>query len=207
MIHGRIAAVAVLFGGAAAVPAADFAPPGVAPGSREDHRAAAACLAAAVGYEAGSESLLGQQAVAQVVLNRLRHPAFPKTVCGVVYQGAERATGCQFTFTCDGSLRQPRSLRSQVAAAAVAEQALAGRLPPTIGAATHYHADYVRPRWAPALVRVGAIGAHIFYRFPGSADAREAAASMPGGSRPAPAVASAVDFRPWGLAVEPPAVR
>ncbi|WP_398286925.1 cell wall hydrolase [Sphingomonas daechungensis] len=67
-------------------------------------------MTSAVYYEAGQESLDGQRAVAQVVLNRVRHPAFPANVCGVVYEGSTRATGCQFTFTCDGSLMRGRSL-------------------------------------------------------------------------------------------------
>lgn len=176
----------------AALPPADLAPADVA----ESPEAAARCLAAAVSYEAGNEPLDGQQAVAQVVLNRLHHRAFPKTVCGVVYQGSERVTGCQFTFTCDGSLRRPRTARSWAAALAVAQAALAGLTPDRVGDATHYHADYVMPRWAPALVRVGAIGRHIFYRFPGQ-DAGAAAV--------APAGASAAAFAPWGLSVPLPA--
>ncbi|MFN5901342.1 MAG: cell wall hydrolase, partial [Novosphingobium sp.] len=69
-----------------------------------DRSRALQCLAAAVYYEARSESDVGQRAVAQVVLNRVAHPSYPNTVCGVVYQGSERTTGCQFSFTCDGSL-------------------------------------------------------------------------------------------------------
>ncbi len=75
--------------------------------SAADYQRALECLANAIYYEAATEPLDGQRAVAQVVLNRLRHPAFPNSVCGVVYQGSERATGCQFTFTCDGSLVRP----------------------------------------------------------------------------------------------------
>ncbi|MGI4879047.1 MAG: cell wall hydrolase [Janthinobacterium lividum] len=125
------------------------------------------CLATAISYEAGNEPEAGQEAVAEVVLNRVRHPAFPKTVCGVVYQGAERRTGCQFTFACDGSLLRRRA--PQAMARAVATRALDGQLGPGIGEAVFYHADYVAPAWAPSLVRVGQIGAHIFYRFPGGA--------------------------------------
>lgn len=123
------------------------------------------CLAKAISYEAAQEPLAGRQAVAQVILNRTRHRAFPKTICGVVFQGSERRTGCQFSFTCDGSLRRALSRRTWEAALAIARQAMAGELPVTVGGATHYHADYVAPRWAPSLVRVGSIGAHIFYRF------------------------------------------
>nr|NUR38150.1 hypothetical protein [Sphingomonas sp.] len=126
------------------------------------------CLTQAIYYEAASEGVDGGRAVAQVVLNRMRHPGYPSTVCGVVYQGADRVTGCQFTFTCDGSL-----LRSPVAALwtrsqKIAEEALAGRVFAPIGHATSYHADYVLPYWADALDKSVQIGRHIFYRLPGA---------------------------------------
>jgi hypothetical protein len=125
------------------------------------------CLTAAVYYEAASESFEGQRAVAQVVLNRVRHPAFPKSVCGVVYQGSERATGCQFTFTCDGSrMRQP-TRTGWNRAAAVAAAALNGVVEPSVGTATHYHTVWVLPYWADSLTKLTTIGAHIFYRWPG----------------------------------------
>jgi hypothetical protein len=157
--------------------------------------AAIDCLAKAIAYEAGNEPLAGRQAVAQVILNRVSHRAYPKTVCGVVYQGSGRRTGCQFTFTCDGSLQRSLSRRTWDAALAVAQQALAGQLPATVGAATHYHANYVSPRWAPTLIRVGVIGAHIFYQMPG---ARPAALSR----APAATATPGEDgFSPWGLSV------
>jgi Cell Wall Hydrolase len=135
-----------------------------------DYQRALRCMAAAIDYEAGNEPLEGQEAVGQVILNRLRDPAFPKTVCGVVFQGSARRTGCQFTFTCDGSLLRPRSAQSQAQANVVAEHVLAGRNASIVGGATHYHANYVSPYWAPSLVRVATIGAHIFYRRPGATD-------------------------------------
>ncbi|MDB5448839.1 MAG: sleB [Phenylobacterium sp.] len=132
-----------------------------------DEARAVDCMTAAIYYEAGFEDLEGRRAVAQVVINRLRNPIFPKTVCGVVFQGAERATGCQFTFTCDGSLaRQPQDAaweRSRQAAVA----ALHGYVMKKVGNATHYHADYVAPYWSPALVKVAVVGQHIFYRWTG----------------------------------------
>jgi spore germination cell wall hydrolase CwlJ-like protein len=135
-------------------------------GSNLDERRALLCLAQAVYYEAGFEPLEGRRAVAQVVLNRLRHPAFPKSVCGVVYQGA--GTGvCQFTFVCDGALYRPPALGAWNQAEAIARAALAGYVEKTVGEATHYHADYVAPRWAPLLAKVAQIGQHIFYRWPG----------------------------------------
>ena len=134
----------------------------------ETRDAALDCLATAISYEAGREPVIGQEAVAQVILNRARHRAFPKTVCGVVYQGSSRRTGCQFTFTCDGSLMRRRSPASLLAARTVAARVFDGLAGAGIGSATFYHADYVTPYWAPALARVGQIGAHIFYRFPGN---------------------------------------
>ena len=124
------------------------------------------CLTQAVYYEAGFEPADGRRAVAQVVLNRLRHPAFPKTVCGVVYQGSSRP-GCQFSFTCDGSLRRAPQAAAWIAARRIAEEALAGHVEAEVGEATHYHADYVAPYWAPKLTKLTQIGAHIFYRWPG----------------------------------------
>ncbi len=137
--------------------------------ARADDRARATdCLTAAVYYEAASQSAQGQRAVAQVVLNRLTRPAFPKTVCGVVFQGAERTTGCQFTFTCDGALDRPPSARGWAAARAVASAALAGSVEPAVGGATHYHTQWVAPDWSGSLLKVAHIGAHIFYDWPGA---------------------------------------
>jgi hypothetical protein len=125
------------------------------------------CLSQAVYYEAAREPELGQEAVAQVVLNRLRHPAYPKSVCGVVFQGSLRATGCQFSFTCDGSMRYAPEPAYWRRAQAVARHALAGFVMREVGSATHYHADYVAPYWAPTLVKLRQVGAHIFYRWTG----------------------------------------
>ena len=125
------------------------------------------CLTSAIYYEAGQESTEGQRAVAQVVLNRVRHPAFPANVCGVVYEGSTRATGCQFTFTCDGSLNRQPMLGAWQRARSVAEAALAGYVYKPVGNATHYHADYVVPYWASTLTKNAVIGAHIFYRWAG----------------------------------------
>jgi len=133
-----------------------------------DEARAVDCLTAAVYYEAAWESPDGQRAVAQVVLNRLRHPAYPKSVCGVVFQGAERRTGCQFTFTCDGSLGRRPAPAAWDRARRVAQDALSGRVMRQVGNATHYHADYVAPYWSPGLVKVAVVGAHVFYRWTGA---------------------------------------
>lgn len=144
----------------------ELATPFVIDGSETDKRLALTCLSQAVYYEAGSESVQGQRAVAQVVLNRVRHPAFPKSVCGVVYQGA--GTGaCQFSFVCNGALSRAPTSNVWREAEAVSLAALSGYVEPSVGEATHYHADYVTPRWAPLLAKVRAIGQHIFYRWPG----------------------------------------
>lgn len=125
------------------------------------------CLAQAIYYEAAREPEEGQRAVAQVVLNRVRHPAFPSTVCGVVYQGSERPTGCQFSFTCDGSLaRQPMRAYWE-RARKYAHEALQGYVLASVGNATHYHANYVVPYWAPTLNKNAVIATHIFYRWKG----------------------------------------
>jgi hypothetical protein len=130
------------------------------------------CLTQAIYYEAGNQSEDGQRAVAQVVLNRVRHPAWPNTVCGVVYQGAMRpGGGCQFTFTCDGSLMRTPVTSLWIRARQYAAEALAGRTFAGVGLSTFYHANYVFPGWAPRLVKTATIGAHIFYRLPGLAGA------------------------------------
>ncbi len=125
------------------------------------------CLAQAIYYEAGYEPEQGRRAVAQVVLNRVRHPAYPNSVCGVVYQGSNQRV-CQFSFTCDGSLNRRPSTGAWVAAERIAREALAGHVENSVGTATHYHADYVVPRWAYTLGKVRQLGSHIFYRFNGS---------------------------------------
>ena len=128
------------------------------------------CLTQAIYYEAALEPTPGQEAVAQTVLNRLRHPAFPKSICGVVFQGSSQAAGCQFSFTCDGSRdRAPPMAVFWQRAKAVAERAVSGFVMRDVGTATAYHADYVFPRWGPTLIKIRQIGAHIFYRFPGPA--------------------------------------
>ncbi len=132
------------------------------------HDTALKCLTQAIYYEAANEPVQGKRAVAQVVLNRLRHPAYPGSVCGVVYEGVNKPV-CQFSFTCDGSLARTPLVNQWGESRKVAEAALAGFVEPSVGSATHYHADYVLPRWAFTLDKIEKIGAHIFYRFPGSA--------------------------------------
>jgi len=136
------------------------------PTSSPQYGQALKCLTQAIYYEAANEPLLGKQAVAQVVLNRLKHPAYPNSVCGVVYEGAN-ARVCQFSFTCDGSLLRTPMVRQWNESQSVARAALAGAVVPEVGSATNYHADYVLPAWAFTLGKLRKIGAHIFYRLPG----------------------------------------
>lgn len=137
-------------------------------GTSATYDRALTCLTSAVYYEAGSESEAGQQAVAQVVLNRVRHPAFPGSICAVVYQGSTLPTGCQFTFTCDGSLDRAQSKKEWARAENVAAAALAGSVFPPVGYATNYHANFVVPYWASSHAKVAVVGAHIFYHTPGA---------------------------------------
>ena len=130
----------------------------------DNRERALTCLTQAVYYEAAGEGADGERAVAQVVLNRMHHPGYPASVCGVVYQGSERGTGCQFTFTCDGSLLRTPAPALWARARKIAEESLAGRVFASIGHATHYHADYVLPYWADSLDKTVQIGRHIFYR-------------------------------------------
>ncbi|WP_446690670.1 cell wall hydrolase [Sphingomonas sp. XXL09] len=131
-----------------------------------DRGRALECLTAAVYYEAASESDAGQAAVAQVVLNRVRHPAFPATVCGVVYQGSEHA-GCQFSFACDGAMARVPSRSGWARAARSAAKALAGYVYAPVGLATHYHTYAVTPAWNRTLVLTDVVGAHLFHRWKG----------------------------------------
>lgn len=134
-------------------------------GETLDQRRALLCLTQAVYYEAGFEPIEGRRAVAQVILNRMRHPAYPKSVCGVVYQHNSTPV-CQFTFVCDGSLYRQPAAAAWKQAEQVARAALAGYVERSVGTATHYHADYVAPSWAPMLTKISKLGAHIFYRWP-----------------------------------------
>lgn len=210
---------------AATISVPKFLPNSAAPQPAADatanHARAVRCLAAAISYEAGNEPIAGQEAVAQVVLNRARTPGYPKSVCGVVFQGAERRTGCQFTFTCDGSLRRVLAARSLAVAADIAERMLAGTQAALPQGATHYHADYVSPYWATTMTRLAKIGRHIFYRAPAGTlapGATAAAVAEDDGRLPpalsaappdvaiaaprlraAPATSAGTVFAPWGI--------
>jgi len=185
----------------------------------ETYATALRCLTQAVYYEAAVEPLQGRRGVAQVVLNRVRHPAYPNSVCGVVYQGSERRTGCQFSFTCDGSLLRQPMAGPWREAQEVARAALAGYVESSVGTATHYHADYVLPYWAYNLGKIGQLGRHIFYRFNGGAGSSRAFSARYAGLEHIPAMNTALlearlaeagellpaeQHRVPGLAVTPP---
>src|SRR4051812_47599906 len=154
-----------------AIPVAAGPNPAAAPfafkGNAAARSQALTCLASAVYYEAGNQDSDGERAVAQVVLNRVRHPAFPSSVCGVVYEGSTRVTGCQFTFTCDGSLYRQPDADGWKRAWQVAAAALSGYVYAPVGWATHYHANYVVPTWASSMAKNAVVGAHLFYRWSG----------------------------------------
>ena len=122
------------------------------------------CLATAIYFEARGESKEGQAAVAQVILNRVRNPAYPDTICGVVYQNANLRNRCQFSFACDGVAEKIRARRAYERAQKIARKVTAGEIfIAKVGASTHYFADYVRPRWANRMIKTASIGEHHFF--------------------------------------------
>lgn len=132
-----------------------------------DRERAHYCLTSAIYYEAASESDDGMRGVAQVIVNRARHPSFPNTICGVVFQGSQRAGVCQFTFSCDGAMARAPSRDNWLRASRIAAAALGGYVFPGVGLATHYHTQAIWPRWGKSLVMTNIVGAHIFHRWRG----------------------------------------
>ena len=123
------------------------------------------CLAQAVYFEARGESPRGQQAVATVIMNRVKNPSFPKTVCGVVYQGSAHHNGCQFSFACDGLAEHVVEANAWDRARKVAARVLSGAVLRDIGSATHFHTTGVDPDWGSRMLLVAQVGLHVFYRF------------------------------------------
>lgn len=122
------------------------------------------CLSTAIYFEARGEPVRGQIAVAQVILNRVRSPQFPETICGVVYQG-QMQKGCQFSFACDGHTDMPRNNDQWALAQDIAKQVTSGQVwLPEVGYSTYYHANYVRPGWVNNMSKIDSIGNHIFYK-------------------------------------------
>ncbi len=128
------------------------------------------CLTQAIYFEARGEPLEGRIAVAQVILNRIALPNYPGTVCGVVFQGSERRTRCQFSFACDGRSDRPSDKAAWARAQWLADLVIAGNLRDLTGKATNYHADYVSPRWSKGLDKTVKIGHHQFYTTGGNAN-------------------------------------
>ena len=169
------------------------------------------CMTDAVYYEARGESDRGQAAVAQVVLNRVRRAGFPKSVCGVVFQGAAEHS-CQFSFACDGAMDQPRETIAWKRARAVAQRALDGRVMEEVGDATNFHVARLGQIWGAGLVKVAQVGAHVFYKLtshgtvvarvvparPGPAPHADAPITADGGEQPSLILASAVTLKPMG---------
>lgn len=150
----------------------------IPPIGKSDHRWAAAplptssfdakqqkCLAEAIYFESRGEAVEGQIAVAQVILNRVRNPTYPNTICGVVYQNVNWVNRCQFSFACDNKKHYITEKKKWQLAQNVARVVTDGQIwLPAVGSATHYHAVYVHPQWAETMVKVDKIGRHIFYR-------------------------------------------
>jgi spore germination cell wall hydrolase CwlJ-like protein len=155
-------------------------------GTALDKARALQCLTDAIYYEAAREPDDGQRAVAQVILNRVRHPAFPATVCGVVYQGSEKR-GCQFSFACDGSMTRGIAREAWLRAQRVAASALHGSVFAPVGEATHYHTFAVTPSWNRSLVMTGVFGAHFFHRWKGYWGTAAAFGQVYRGGEPLPA--------------------
>jgi spore germination cell wall hydrolase CwlJ-like protein len=124
------------------------------------------CLATAIYFESRGEKYRGQVAVAQVVMNRLHHRIYPKTICGVVFQNQDHRNACQFSFACDGRPERVTDAASWKQAEEIARGVVQGTLyVEEVGKATHYHATYVYPHWAPRMKKVTKIGLHVFYQF------------------------------------------
>ncbi|RUU88198.1 MAG: cell wall hydrolase [Mesorhizobium sp.] len=124
-----------------------------------------ACLANGIYFEARSESVRGQAAVAQVILNRVRNPTYPNSICGVVYQNDSWFNRCQFSFACDGRKKRIDSPAAYKTAQEIAMAVTAGKIfIPEVGSSTHYYAQYVHPGWARTMQKMTKIGLHIFYR-------------------------------------------
>jgi spore germination cell wall hydrolase CwlJ-like protein len=164
--------------------------------SSADSARALQCMTQAIYYEAGNEPEAGQRAVAQVVLNRVRHPGYANTICGVVYEGSERSTGCQFTFTCDGALARRPVPSVWAQSQRYAREAIAGRSFGEVGYATHYHTLDVWPYWGRSLTMTNMIGRHLFHRLRGTASSPGAFTVRYSGREPAP--------RPWRPNAEEP---
>ena len=170
---------------------------------KADEERAVSCLATAALYEAGG-NLSDQSAVVQVILNRVRHPAFPKSICGVVFQGSERRTGCQFSFTCDGSMQRWRpNAGSWSTATGLARAMIHGHVDERVGLSTHYHTNWVVPYWSDSLDKIASVRTHLFFRWPGYWGTPAAFRQKTAGKEPAvPALAALFPAHAPGFALE-----
>ncbi|MDB5542315.1 MAG: hypothetical protein JWQ89_4042, partial [Devosia sp.] len=124
------------------------------------------CMATAIYFESRGESYRGQVAVGQVVMNRVYHKLYPDTICGVVFQNQNKRNACQNSFACDGNPEKVTDQKSWKQAMAIAKDVISGKeYLAEVGYATHYHATYVYPHWAPRMKKNAKIGQHIFYQF------------------------------------------
>ena len=124
------------------------------------------CMATAIYFEARGESYRGQVAVGQVVMNRVAHKLYPDTICGVVFQNQSKRNACQFSFACDGRPEKVTDDKAWKQAMQISREVVGGKdYLPEVGYATHYHATYVKPKWAPRMKKVTKIGMHVFYQF------------------------------------------
>ncbi|MBD3771064.1 MAG: cell wall hydrolase [Rhodobacterales bacterium] len=151
------------------------------------------CMAQAIYYESRNEPLAGQLAVAEVISNRMRDHRYPDTACGVVFQGATRTTGCQFTFTCDGALNRKPKGTAWEQAKEIAAHVLMNLAEDRTGGATHYHATYVDPVWSAGLIKTDKIGLHVFYRFPRGSEWAQVRSASASRSAPAPVLTAAAE--------------
>ncbi len=122
------------------------------------------CIAQAVYFEARSEPLVGQVAIAEVILNRIVDARYPGTACNVVFQNQHLRNKCQFSFACDGQSDRPKNAAAWEKSLKVVALVMKGERSGVAKRATHYHASYVSPRWSAHLSKLGQVGSHIFYR-------------------------------------------
>ena len=124
------------------------------------------CLAEALYFEARGEPIIGQLAVGEVILNRVEDRRYPSSICKVINQGTGRRFACQFTYTCDGKLESVHERKPYEMALKIAKILLTTHDRKLTKGSTHYHSNYVNPKWSKKFERVAKFGRHIFYKQP-----------------------------------------
>ena len=124
------------------------------------------CLAEALYFEARGEPIKGQLAVGEVILNRVEDTRYPSSICKVINQGTGRRFACQFTYTCDGKLETVHERKPYEMALKIAKILMTTHDGKLTRGSTHYHSNYVKPKWSKKFERVAKFGRHIFYRQP-----------------------------------------